>query len=281
MVNSLTMASREERPPIPDVDRVRLARMFNAHHVTVWRTLRRRGLSADAAADATQQTFLLAAERLGDIRHECERAFLIETALRMAHTLGRKIVLGSHHGPARIGYQDDHPVLLRCLHGLLAVERHRYRLDVGGPATQPDRSARRRSSGSGGIVYPRGIWDKDDELVLQLDKQSDGNNVVKERPRQGPKVALATIDKLVTELGLPKVDFIKMDVEGAEPKAIQGAAQTLHKLRPRRAVSTYHRRDDLVDLLVGVREIIPTHWVSFGPCKLHEGRLVPAVLFFR
>ena len=37
-------------------DRARLARMFVAYHATVWRTLRRRGLSPDAAADVTQET---------------------------------------------------------------------------------------------------------------------------------------------------------------------------------------------------------------------------------
>jgi RNA polymerase sigma-70 factor (ECF subfamily) len=74
------------------VDRVRLERLFGAHHVVVWRALRRRGLSLDAASDATQETFLLAAERLDDIRPESERAFLIGTALRVAHSLGRKTV---------------------------------------------------------------------------------------------------------------------------------------------------------------------------------------------
>lgn len=76
----------------PDVDRARLARMFAEHHVTVWRSLRRRGLSADEAADATQETFLIASGRLGDIEPDSERAFLIGTARRVAHTLGRKTV---------------------------------------------------------------------------------------------------------------------------------------------------------------------------------------------
>ncbi len=49
------------------VERARLERMFVAHHAMVWRTMRRRGLSPDAAADVTQQTFLVAAERLADI----------------------------------------------------------------------------------------------------------------------------------------------------------------------------------------------------------------------
>ena len=79
-----------ESVPAPAVDRARLERMFVAHHVLVWRTLRRRGLTPDAAGDATQQTFLVAAERLGDINPDSERAFLVGTALRVARSLGRK-----------------------------------------------------------------------------------------------------------------------------------------------------------------------------------------------
>ena len=86
------MAAPAARRRPTAVDRVRLERIFNAHHVTVWRALRRRGLSSEAAEDATQETFLLAAERLDDIRPESERSFLIATALRVANTLGRKTV---------------------------------------------------------------------------------------------------------------------------------------------------------------------------------------------
>lgn len=86
------MAAPATRLPVAEVDRDRLERLFNQHHATVWRVLMRRGLAADAAADATQETFLLAAEKLADIRPESERAFLIGTALRVAYSLGRKTV---------------------------------------------------------------------------------------------------------------------------------------------------------------------------------------------
>jgi RNA polymerase sigma-70 factor, ECF subfamily len=77
-------------PPRSEGDRARLERMFTAHHTMVWRTMRRRGLSPDAAADVTQQTFLVAAERLADIAPDSERAFLLGTALRVSQSLGRK-----------------------------------------------------------------------------------------------------------------------------------------------------------------------------------------------
>jgi len=86
------MVASAKQIPTVDVDRTRLQRIFNDHQSTVWRALRRRGLSADAAQDATQETFLLAAERLDDIRPESELAFLIATAIRIAHSLGRKTV---------------------------------------------------------------------------------------------------------------------------------------------------------------------------------------------
>lgn len=75
-----------------EADRLRLQKMFTEYHVVVWRSLRRRGLSADEAADATQEAFLIAANRLADIQVDSERAFLIGTARRVAHTLGRKTV---------------------------------------------------------------------------------------------------------------------------------------------------------------------------------------------
>jgi RNA polymerase sigma-70 factor (ECF subfamily) len=96
MVGRLTLvesspadAGLTARPP---ADRARLEQMFVAHHALVWRTLRRRGLDADAAGDATQQTFLVAAERLRDINLDSERAFLVGTALRVAFSVGRKTV---------------------------------------------------------------------------------------------------------------------------------------------------------------------------------------------
>jgi len=68
----------------------RLDRMFRNHHERVWRTLRRMGLTPEAAADATQQAFLIAAERLSDIRIGSEQAFLFSTALRIARGAHRQ-----------------------------------------------------------------------------------------------------------------------------------------------------------------------------------------------
>jgi len=70
-------------------DRARLQGMFDAHHNLVWRTLRRFGLDAQAAADVGQQAYLVAIERIADIWPGSERAFLVGTALRLARSQRR------------------------------------------------------------------------------------------------------------------------------------------------------------------------------------------------
>lgn len=71
-------------------DRARLRAMFDAHHELVWRTLRRFGLDAEAAADVGQQAFVVAVERVADILPGSERAFLLGTALRLARRVAQR-----------------------------------------------------------------------------------------------------------------------------------------------------------------------------------------------
>ena len=59
---------------------------------------------------------------------------------------------------------------------------------------------------------------------------------------QGDEVIEAdTIDNLTGETA----DFIKMDIEGAELQALQGAKNTIKKCHPVLAVCVYHKCDDL------------------------------------
>jgi RNA polymerase sigma-70 factor (ECF subfamily) len=78
------------RPSCTDGDRARLERLFDEDHDFIWRLLRRLGLSHERADDAAQHVFVVAAERLDEIRPESERAFLFGTALRTAQSFLRK-----------------------------------------------------------------------------------------------------------------------------------------------------------------------------------------------
>ncbi len=58
-------------------------------------------------------------------------------------------------------------------------------------------------------------------------------------------VETVTIDESLTKLGLDRVDFIKMDIEGAELDALKGAEASIRKHRPKLAISLYHNPEDL------------------------------------
>jgi len=118
------------------------------------------------------------------------------------------------------------------------------------------------------IVYPKGVWNKDDVLTLSRSSLSGGDSVALKSgsSKAGPQVPLTTIDKLAAELRLERVDFIKMDIEGAERQALEGARDTLRRFRPRMAISMEHKPDDTVVLPATVNRLWPEAVVECGPC---------------
>lgn len=57
-----------------------------------------------------------------------------------------------------------------------------------------------------------------------------------------------TLDSIVRELNLERVDFIKMDIEGGELDAVYGAKETIANFKPKIAISVYHRPTDSVEI---------------------------------
>ena len=131
------------------------------------------------------------------------------------------------------------------------------------------------------VVYPKGVWDKDDVLKLQIDPNNSAEDSFFRKFQGGHfiEVPLTTIDKMVAELGLPKVDFIKMDIEGAEQKAVVGARNTIARFRPRMALCIYHVQDDPRMVPKLVHDAVSDYKVS-KTCLCQSDRIQPEVAFF-
>ena len=74
-----------------------------------------------------------------------------------------------------------------------------------------------------------------DRLRLYHDVDASRNSLGQTRGSESASyedVPARTLDSLVTELALDRLDFIKIDVEGAEPLVFDGARQTLTRFRP-------------------------------------------------
>ena len=73
--------------------------------------------------------------------------------------------------------------------------------------------------------------------------------------REVIKVKTLTIDDLVERERLERVDFIKLDVEGAEFPTLVGSAGTLRRFKPKLALSAYHKHDDIPKLMQYVQSL--------------------------
>jgi FkbM family methyltransferase len=103
-----------------------------------------------------------------------------------------------------------------------------------------------------------------DEDVFTMHHLDMGPSPASKGP--GIKVQTTTIDELIKELGLTRVDFIKMDIEGAEMGALAGAASTLKQWKPRLAISAYHLIDDFYQIPRLIHKLNPSYhiYVSRG-----------------
>ena len=70
---------------------------------------------------------------------------------------------------------------------------------------------------------------------------------------------IVTLDSYVREKNLPRVDFIKLDVEGAELDVLRGATTTITRFKPILALSAYHKLDDFWTLMNFVKALNPDY----------------------
>ena len=77
---------------------------------------------------------------------------------------------------------------------------------------------------------------------------------------QGKEIAqVIPLDSYVREKNLPRVDFIKLDVEGAELDVLKGASITIAQFKPILALSAYHKWDDFWTIMNFVKSIRPDY----------------------
>lgn len=89
-------------------------------------------------------------------------------------------------------------------------------------------------------------------------------------------VALRSLDSLVEEGIVERVDFIKVDVEGNELSVLQGAQMSILRFMPRMAISVYHNFDDYLNIpdyinynFPGYRFFLDNHTISDAETVLY------------
>jgi FkbM family methyltransferase len=137
-------------------------------------------------------------------------------------------------------------------------------------------------------VLPKGAWHSAGTMTMTVDPYRPGRSSVvvpsPERASYEIPVELESLDAIVKDLALAHVDFIKMDIEGAETHALRGAAGILARFKPQLSVAVEHTSDRLANaeqVRRTVLELNPEYRCVAGPYTITpERKLAPDILYF-
>ena len=96
--------------------------------------------------------------------------------------------------------------------------------------------------------------------ILFSNSETEINFLSMDLNRPAVKMKPTTIDKFVEENNIEKIDYIKMDVEGAERNILEGSIKTIKKFKPSLAIAIYHGEklfmEDFYNIPIFIKNII-------------------------
>ncbi len=104
------------------------------------------------------------------------------------------------------------------------------------------------------VIYEKGLWDC--STVLRF---NSGNNEISSISETGDiEINTMSIDEIQKSKSIP-ITYIKMDIEGSEAKALDGARETIKRDRPRLAICVYHKPEDIIELPLKILDMNPNY----------------------
>ncbi len=100
------------------------------------------------------------------------------------------------------------------------------------------------------ILIKKGLFDKDGTISF-MSQDGEGSLICEEGTE---KIDICKIDTEASD-----ATFIKMDIEGAELKALMGAKETIVKNKPKLAISIYHKPEDIIEIPKYLKTLVPEY----------------------
>lgn len=99
------------------------------------------------------------------------------------------------------------------------------------------------------------VWDCSDKRVYF--KDAGAGSHISFEPFEGStgETTTITVDDFVARYKIEKLNFIKADIEGAEPFALKGAVNTLKRFTPTLALSIYHSMGDFTGIIKQIDDL--------------------------
>ena len=96
------------------------------------------------------------------------------------------------------------------------------------------------------------VYDDNGEIGFEVDTVNSHSSYISESAQN--RIKTVKIDDVVDD-GI-KVTFIKMDIEGAELKALHGASRVIAANKPKLAISIYHKPEDLTEIPFFIKSLV-------------------------
>lgn len=120
-------------------------------------------------------------------------------------------------------------------------------------------------------LYEYALWNERSKLSFTVNNVSpSASRLSKEIDGDAASIATIPLDEIIQE----KITFIKMDIEGAEYKALEGARHLLQRYRPKLAICVYHSIEDYVEIPLLIKEINPEYEFYFRQHSVTSGESV-------
>ena len=112
------------------------------------------------------------------------------------------------------------------------------------------------------VIIPKVAWNGEG-WVSFASENGNGSSRVDEQ-KGDVRLETASVDGVVEE----DITYMKMDIEGAEMMALQGAKEQIKRNKPRLAICVYHKNEDIVDIPRYILSLRPDYRLYLR----HEGR---------
>ena len=111
-------------------------------------------------------------------------------------------------------------------------------------------------------IYNAALGNKSQSVSISANQSVSARANVNEEREKKNIILQQRLDDLSTEI--ERIDFVKLDIEGAERFALQGAENMLRKYKPQMMVSAYHKCDDLWEIPFVLNKIDPNRKIYLG-----------------
>lgn len=118
------------------------------------------------------------------------------------------------------------------------------------------------------------VWDKSGQKLFYKDHGPASTVSNSKMENSSGETATISIDDFVEQKGLSRVNFIKMDIEGAELNAVNGARDTITKYRPKLAIAVYHKLSDFYTIAEFIHSLNLGYKFYFQHTTIHDGESV-------